>query len=323
MAFKTRLDEPQVPSTTAFTDTSNTFSQTQTNSAPIQMGSSSTPTVDGQIGYNGTNLLFRESGINKMISTGSSGAGGGLGSYYDLKVAHDFPSTNIIRTTAKALTLFKDTTDSITLRNINVPVDFTSQANSDFVFPQNDTFFWVYKYIIYNSTTTTVSAIYSQSPDAPTLPSGYDYYGLVFAFLGVSASDDPLLGLDTVNVRNGSTIFKNGNPTIAGLGQSTSPTTISLASHAPPNAQKILLEIQSVHQLSNQEFTVQTATNANTSSFQTLACGVNHYSDGTAGAIKLEVVELQNTQSVTYLWQLNAATGGNGISLKFLGFKFE
>lgn len=71
----TVLAKGQLPAATAYTDATQTFSAVNTFSSPVQYGSSSTPTVNGQIGYNGTNLLFREGGTNKTIGSGSSFTG--------------------------------------------------------------------------------------------------------------------------------------------------------------------------------------------------------------------------------------------------------
>lgn len=69
MSFKNVLDKTEVPSATAYEDESNTFSATQTFSAPIQLGTLSSPSANGQIGYNGTEILFREGGANKKIAS--------------------------------------------------------------------------------------------------------------------------------------------------------------------------------------------------------------------------------------------------------------
>lgn len=76
MSLKTRLGKPEVPAVTVFSDDPQTITSTQTLNAPLQFGSSSTPTVNGQIGYNGTNLLFREGGTNKTLSSGGGSFSG-------------------------------------------------------------------------------------------------------------------------------------------------------------------------------------------------------------------------------------------------------
>lgn len=71
-ALTSILAKQQLPSATAYKDATNTFSLEQSFGAGFRFSSNFTPTVNGQIGYNGTNLLFREGNTNKTISGGSS-----------------------------------------------------------------------------------------------------------------------------------------------------------------------------------------------------------------------------------------------------------
>lgn len=73
--FPAPLDKQQLPAVTAYTDATNTFSVLQTMGAGAQF-SSYTPDTNGQIGYNGTNILLREGGANKMLLPAVAGAGG-------------------------------------------------------------------------------------------------------------------------------------------------------------------------------------------------------------------------------------------------------
>ena len=67
-AAKTRLFKSDLPTTTVHTNDAQDFTEKQTFSAGIQMGSF-TPTVNGEIGWSGTEFLFREGGTNKTLSS--------------------------------------------------------------------------------------------------------------------------------------------------------------------------------------------------------------------------------------------------------------
>jgi hypothetical protein len=69
MSLKTRLDKVEIPVVTAYEDEANTYSATQTFDSAIQLGVSSTPASNGQFGYNGTDILFRQGGSNRKIAS--------------------------------------------------------------------------------------------------------------------------------------------------------------------------------------------------------------------------------------------------------------
>lgn len=83
---------------------------------------------------------------------------------------------------------------------------------------------WYYVYIIYDG--TTVSGLISASKDAPTLPTGYTYAGLVGAFYNNSSSN-----IDEFEQKNNQVLIED--TTVLSGGTANSPTVVDLSEVVP------------------------------------------------------------------------------------------
>lgn len=142
--------------------------------------------------------------------------------------------------TVRALSLTK-TTGAWSAGNNNGGLDTGTIATDE----------WYYIFAIYNSSTQTADILFSLSPTAPTMPSGYDYKGFLgafrtFTYLG-NTYPKPFRqigqSVDYVTVLAGSASY----PTIiSGIyGSTTVPTWVaaSVADVVPPMAATIKLQL--------------------------------------------------------------------------------
>jgi hypothetical protein len=73
-----------------------------------------------------------------------------------------------------------------TARSVNLTVDITASGANGLDTGAENPDKWYYIWVIYNSTTTTVAGLLSESLTAPTMPSGYTYKALVGAVRNAS-----------------------------------------------------------------------------------------------------------------------------------------
>lgn len=108
---------------------------------------------------------------------------------------------------------------------------------------------WYYIYVIYNSTSTTTSLLFSLSATSPTLPTGYTYFARVGALRTQSATNFFALAFKQYGRRVQWTPTSGSNltaPPAIGSGSSGNPTTptwtaVSWATIAPPTAASVKL----------------------------------------------------------------------------------
>lgn len=70
----TVFSKAQLPSVTGYTDAANTWAQEQLFGGGLKFSSSFTPSANGEVGWDGSQFLFREGGTNKTLSNFLSGS---------------------------------------------------------------------------------------------------------------------------------------------------------------------------------------------------------------------------------------------------------
>lgn len=94
-----------------------------------------------------------------------------------------------VTVTADELAVIDDADDIINLQNIDEDIAITVSGAGGLDTGSEASSTMYYIWIIYNSTTTAVAGLLSESASDPTLPSGYDYYRLVGEIYNDSSSD--------------------------------------------------------------------------------------------------------------------------------------
>lgn len=116
--------------------------------------------------------------------------------------------------------------------NVNLTVDITVSGANGLDTGSEAASTWYYLFVIYNPETNTVAGLLSASFSAPTLPSGYTYFGLVGAIFNTSGSSFK----QTHQVGND---FLIDQTTVLSGGGSTSIASIDISDEIPPIATRV------------------------------------------------------------------------------------
>lgn len=194
----------------------------------VTFPSGSAPATNGEMGFDGTNFLFRENGVNLVFSSGAS-APALKSDAVGLRAI--FVSASVVNIAADRFVVSNGTSNTV-LSNVSVSPNVSTAgpaANGRDQAGAFTTESWIYGHVIYNGSTT--AGLWSASDTSPTLPSGYTYAGL-----GTIAR---YVGGNTVRdfVQIGRTVrYYQGFHTILSGGTATTWTAVSASSFIPPRA---------------------------------------------------------------------------------------